>query len=428
MVRHARIALRTALTLALLLGASSAFASAPAAGLYEAYSPVTMRPVGLLSSAQARSLPRWLAVSELGDGAVRVVFEPEQRVVWTLRYGAAGRLLDKVVNVDGKRFATSTFGYTAGRLVSKRVDGPLGQSTYRYTSQGATVTRTLDKREPVDPSKAGTQAGLVYTQHHSSKGIKATFRDARGVVRVDSYTRSGVLMGTTFGEGAARLSLVYDRDRDGRLQSIVSKLPGAGSWTYQPKVRRTGVTGVHLSMLRFPVERHEVLYLLGEPVTARQYTDGVGDVDRDDSYSEGCWLNEISSLSYRASGALHSASQGCICGFCVLETPSAAAGDVVMEADVHWTRGPWLRINGQLTITEEHRVITPTGPRPAGLLRVGDTVLSALGDPVEITSIASLGDAVERRGLNLRTRSGTFAAGGLLLESETARPCHLQPR
>jgi len=43
--------------------------------------------------------------------------------------------------------------------------------------------------------------------------------------------------------------------------------------------------------------------------------------------------------------------------------------------------------------------------------------------PRALGTVEALPDAPERLGVNVRTRSGTFAASGLLFESEASREC-----
>lgn len=143
------------------------------------------------------------------------------------------------------------------------------------------------------------------------------------------------------------------------------------------------------------------------------------------TWSDRCWLNQPSTLTFDAAGLLTGVQQSCICGFCVDAALAPSAPDV-LATDRHWTRGPWVRLDGAVDVTADHRVMTPDGPRPAGALSAGDRVLSANGAPRVLRSVERLSGA-ERLGVNLRTRSGTFAAGGLLFESEQPRPCPLPP-
>ncbi len=124
---------------------------------------------------------------------------------------------------------------------------------------------------------------------------------------------------------------------------------------------------------------------------------------------------------FDATGLLVSTIQTCICGFCVDADLPVDTGEEVEGVDLHWTEGPWVRLDERVDVTVDHGVATPGGVVPAGLLRVGDEVLAADGTPRPFRSVRSLARGAERLGRNVRTRSGFFAAGGLLFASEA--PC-----
>src|SRR4051794_37708951 len=81
---------------------------AVASGLYEAWSPLTMRPVGPLAAAPD-GWPRWLKVESVGERS-KVTFEPDERVVWDTAFGPCG-VVAKDTLMDGARWTRSTFRY-----------------------------------------------------------------------------------------------------------------------------------------------------------------------------------------------------------------------------------------------------------------------------------------------------------------------------
>jgi hypothetical protein len=134
-------------------------------------------------------------------------------------------------------------------------------------------------------------------------------------------------------------------------------------------------------------------------------------------FGEPCWLNELSALEYDATGLLVSAYQACICGYCVdASLPVEAAA--VEGVDLHWTRGPWLRLDDEVDVTVDHTVATPLGPRRADALRPGDVILTSHGALRVLRSVRPLPLGPERLGRNVRTASGFFGAGGIRFASE----------
>jgi hypothetical protein len=114
-------------------------------------------------------------------------------------------------------------------------------------------------------------------------------------------------------------------------------------------------------------------------------------------------MNQTSRIEYDAADLAEQGDGSCVCGFCVAMAAPPVGGDV-LGTDEHWTTGPWLRIDGAVDVTADHRLLTPSGPRAAGALDAGD-------------------DGAPRLGVNVRTRSGAFDAGGLRFESEAGRAC-----
>jgi hypothetical protein len=216
--------------------------------------------------------------------------------------------------------------------------------------------------------------------------------------------------------GFGGLAVLYQRDAAGALLGVARRMDGVE--TPGPLPRPDGkVTSLHLDQLPPFVERHEVLLLLGPAFT--HSVDGKGLRRRiTDSYAgEDCWLDKTSTVEYDATGLIAKAYVTCICGFCVA-APEPLLGEEVLGADEHWTAGPWVRLDGRLEVTSEHRLMTPGGPVAAGALRAGDEVLRADGGVHTLRSVELLPPGPPRLGRNLRTASGAFVAGGLLFESE----------
>lgn len=171
------------------------------------------------------------------------------------------------------------------------------------------------------------------------------------------------------------------------------------------------------------VERHEVLLLLGAP--AKHSVVGKGTALRTiDDWADGCWLNQPSTVHFDAAELAIGKQATCICGFCVDATVDlGSARGEAWARDEHWTRGPWVRLDGRLDVTADHRILTPSGPRAVSALSPGDLVLDDEGAPRPLLAIEHLPPGPPRLGANLRTTTGTFVAGGLTFESEAPRAC-----
>lgn len=418
--------------LAGLLGATAtSLAAPPASGLYEDWSPVTRRPVGRLSQAPSpRLLPRWLHVTTHADTSV-LKFLPDGRTTWTVKWGPHG-VTQKVTHVDGKAWTQSTFTYSkSGRLVSKDVSGPgLGlptrriTSTYIHDSQGRVARRRGRVFARGGKAKTATLTEALKVIRKSSGLITVeTTVDGRHVRR-DTFDAAGRRLKSEFGTGSSIATLRYKRDKHGRLRRIDRQLSGAPTFARATPQRRTQhLTATHLKpFIEARVERHEVLLALGSP--ANHSDDGRG-LRRvlSDNYSAKCWLNRTSTLEYDASGLLRTKAQGCICGFCVAATLAVQTPERHIEGtDLHWTAGPWIRLNGRVDVTADHFVVTTTGEVPAGLLVPGDVLIGSNWGTVVLRTVERLQRGPERLGRNVRTTDGYFGAGGILFVSESACP------
>jgi hypothetical protein len=417
------------------VGLHAARAPVPS-GRYEGYSLILRAPYGPLDERTARTLPRWLEVTSQGETS-EVVFQPDRRVRWRLTYGPEG-LIEKKVTIDGKPWTESRFRYERGALVEKSVTGPGsgGARSYRYVLDES--GRLKERRGPIsrDPFHGSDpkQDHVLFTWDTSGATVDHVL--GRQVVRRDRFDAAGRLLRTDLGRPAtdpkARLSLLYQRDAAGRLTGIQRQWFTAPAQPAYADRRDPHVVPRLLDTLPPVVERHEVLLLIGQPVKHSRDA-GLSEKGIRDEYSKGCWLNKISELTYDSEGSLSRFGQSCICGFCVAaeSEPRTPAGAELLGTDEHWIHGPWLRLDERIDVTPEHRVMTPSGPRPASELRAGDAVLAEDGSPRPLRSVRRLPPGPSRLGVNLRTSTGRFAAGGLLFESETARPCEdteLDPR
>jgi hypothetical protein len=419
------IALGIALSLASVADAQIASAP-PADGLYEAWSPLTMAPVAPLAAAPA-TLPAWIDVRTAGR-VTTVTFLPERRVVWRLAWGRHGPVR-KTIEVDGRPFATSRFEYDAqGHVARKIVDGP-GISggpwvfTYVTDTHGRIVTRTTTV--PTARRRGGGAGTEVQSiARRGGRTVVTTAVDGRDVRR-DTYDRADRLARTEWLAGAPghRLELRYRRDASGAPTSVERRL-GARQVPADPQARDPHVTSADLMpLLVAPIERGEALLLLGAPVTSSDEHRGASRRVTDD-YADGCWMNSPSALEYDAAGMMIGVHTRCICGLCVDAELAIDVDPASVDAvDLHFTRGPWIRLDGAIDVTADHRVLTPRGPIPAGELRAGHEVLAADGSARVLVSVEPLGETEPRLGRNVRTVSGTFAAGGILFESEQPRPC-----
>lgn len=406
----------------------------PPSGLYESWSPVDMGPVGLLAAPLPSWLPRWLEVATSGRTA-RITFRPEGRVVWRVRWGPHG-VVQKDVEVDGAAWLRSTFDYgpdgcvlqkTITGRVTDVVGGPGASWTHRYrcdargrivARSGTSVQRRSFGSRNLPVATAPENLDVVWT----ATGSRSTLSIAGHPVRRDDLDLAGRPLRTTlFGSRQGTLAIVYRRDGAGRLRAIESEEhlgprgPGPGMMA--------AVSPMHLDVFaQSTVERFEAEILLGAPVRT---TDAGRGAQRRITldWSPDCWLNATSGLEFDPTGLLVDGIQPCICGFCVdAALPLEARSEVLVE-DTHRTRGPWVRLDGAVDVTTDHEVMTPDGPRRAGALAAGDAVLDASGAPRRLRSVERLGDGPPRLGRNLRTRDGTFSAGGILFRSEEPRPC-----
>lgn len=405
------------------LPAVSATAAAPslASGLYEGFSPITMAPYGPLDEATTKKLPRWLDVRVDGE-TVDVIERPEDRIRWRLRYGEHG-LVSKRVTVDGEFWLESRFARDGeGRLLDKEVSGP-------GSDRRLSFAYTVDERGRVTERRR-RDGGETWRVAHDQEGgttVATTIWDGK-IARVDRFDAAGRLLRTDLGEpkhaATWHVAVVYDRDAGGRLRNVIRRR-GGGPTVFAAFDRpdQSLVAGDLIPI--FPVvERHEVLLALGAPMTHSDDGKGVARRSRD-AFGTDCWLNAASAIVYDAAGRAHGTEVTCICGFCVDAALDAAAGDgaEVVGRDWHWTAGPWVRFDGSVDVTADHEVLTPNGPRAAGELAAGDLVLGEDGAPRALRSVERLPEGELRLGVNLRTTTDRFQAGGLLFGSEHGRAC-----
>lgn len=393
--------------LAIILGVA---APAAAGDLYESWSPVDRAPAGKLTKASARKLPQWLEVTPRAGGYT-VVFHPEKRIRWLVEQGPKGPL-SKTTTVDGQPWTKTVFTYDVhGNVATKKVTGPgvKGPLVFEYSHGPGGTTRTR-KRD------AGKMIDDVWTLKEERTGtwVATTSIDGKPVRR-DTFDDWGrrLLVSTT---GDRPIELIYERDTNGRLKRVRRRIDGRlePAATRRPRRKRSGT---HLREINGAFERHEVLMLIGAPITHSRDGQGAARIVKD-NYTDDCWLNEPSEITYDAADKVVGSHAACICGFCVLAKPTPVGH--TLGVDEHWTRGPWVDLDGTI-VTADHMVATPTGPRPAADLKVGDRVLNSKGMPKALTRAAKLPVGELRLGSNLRTSSGLFTAGDLTLHSE--QPC-----
>jgi hypothetical protein len=426
------VALGIALSLAWPAGADAQIASAPPPdGLYEAWSPLTMAPVAPLA-AEPRALPAWIEV-RTEAGTTTVTFLPERRVVWRLAWGPHGPAR-KTIEVDGHAFATSHYEYDGqGHLARKVVDGP-GISgapwvfAYVTDARGRIVSRTTTLATATPAARwRGATGPASEVQSIARLGGRTVVTTTVGGtdVRRDTYDRGDRLSRTEWLAGGRRhrLELRYRRDGSGVVVSvdrtIAARRAPADARARDPRITSDDL----MPLLAAPIERGEALLLLGAPVTSSDEHRGAARRVTDD-YADGCWMNSPSALEYDAAGMMIGVHTRCICGLCVDAELTIDVDPASVDAvDLHFTRGPWIRLDGAIDVTADHRVLTPRGPIPAGELRAGDEVLDADGSARVLASVEPLGETELRLGRNVRTVSGTFAAGGILFESEQPRAC-----
>ncbi len=389
-------------------------------GLYEGFSPITMAPYGPLDAAATKRLPRWLDVMVDGD-TLHVVERPEGRIYWTLRYGRFG-LVSKRVGVDGEVWLESRFTRDeAGRLLDKEVTGPGAKGRLEYSYVVDAHGRVTERRR-----RDGEERWLVAYDQDGGTTVAATTWKGKNV-RSDVFDPEGRLLRTELGEPARgksrRLLIVYQRNSAGRLQNVIRRR-GDGPTRFAAFDRPDhDVRAEDLIPIAPVVERHEVLLALGAPTSRSDDGRGVRRTSTD-RFGDSCWLNQPSSIVYDAADRAHATETTCICGFCVDASLAATAPSAeVVGRDWHWTAGPWVRLDGAVDVTADHPVITPTGRRAAGELRAGDLVLGEDGGARPLLLVELLPDTGDRLGLNLRTTSGAFQAGGFTFASEQPAAC-----
>lgn len=399
-------------------------AAPPADGLYEDFSSFAMQP-SVPRVASPATLSRWVDVHTSGR-VTTVTFEPDGRVVWRITWGPHGPER-KVTLVDGVVWTRSRFHYdAAGHLATKVVHGPGAGSgiTYTYTtdpSSGQILGRSATLAGP-----NGTSVLETMDVTRTSRGTLVTIRRDGHPARSDRWDAHGRLMESRFfdGSGTEAGRLRYERDAQGLLVRIRRRV-GAHRGIADPTHPDTTLSSSDVAALAAaPLEHHEALLLLGAPTTSSEEGRGVARVLHTDFAPDACWMNETSGLQFDAAGLLVRGTVGCICGFCVdaslVDRREAAQA---LGIGMHWTRGPWVRIDGAIDVTIEHELVTPDGPRAAGSLAPGDVVTAADGSPHTIVSVELLPDEGLRLGENLTGADGTFAAGGLRFVSETTTRC-----
>lgn len=412
--------------------AGAAAQDRPADGAYEDFSPLLMAPVGAPLASAPALLPRWVEVATVAD-VTRVTFLPDARVVWEITWGPGGAV-EKRTLVDGDLFTRSVFERDgSGRLVRKIVTGPGsgGGLTYAYTTDadGRVLTRTATLPRATGAAWAGTETETVTVDWTAGGATVRTLRDA-ALVREDRIDAGGRLLSTTIHtrDGSREAALDYGRRGDGTLERVTRRLPGRRAHPADFATPDATVEdGDVFLVFSAPLERHEALLFLGAPVRT---TDAGRGVHRaiDDDWSSECWMNAPSGGRFDAAGLSLSTTTSCICGFCVDAMLETSADGAVLATDLHWTRGPWVRLDDRIDVTVDHALVTPSGPVLAGELHAGDVVLDATGEPHTLSSVVRLpDDGVLRLGRNLRTEDGTFAAGGFLFVSEAPRTCTPPP-
>ncbi|MGE0786256.1 MAG: hypothetical protein AB7S26_11245 [Sandaracinaceae bacterium] len=397
--------------------------SPPASGLYEGWSSLTMTAYGPLASPPTL-VAEWIEVRTEGSRAT-VTMLPDRRVVWRITWGPHGPV-EKVVEVDGERFLTARYAYDAnGHLEEKTASGPGLERDlsfrYRTDAQGRVVERSAQggSAAPVQPSATREER---LTVRYRRRGATVEVRNGTSIRRVDRLDPAMRPLRTTVraDEVHARVELIYVRDASGALTRVDRIMGGrrgpADFRVPDPRVTSELVRAVSLA----PVERGEALLLLGSPYRTTDEQRSLRRRRNDDWSNGGCWLNATSGIDWDPSGALRNATSSCICGFCVDAALAVEAPDAY-GVDLHWTHGPWVRIDG-VDLTIDHEVLTPTGPRAAGALALGDLVIGGDGRPRPILRVEPLGETF-RLGRNVRTESGTFVVGDLTVLSESPRAC-----
>lgn len=396
-------------------------------GRYEGYSPLLAAPYGPISPVEARMLPRWLDVVTQGSSST-ITMRPEGRVVWELTYGPHG-LERKKTLVDGALWTDTTFTFDAqGRWQYKDVAGPgLGgqdlRDVFEVDAQGRIVSRKAMAQ--VGPTKQWQvdAKGVSWHVVHTRRGATTAWKRGGELLREDTFDARGYPTRVDFGSAlGAPLMLKYKRNAQGRLSGLSWQIDKRrGDALNQRKPRGTASSRILNALTRSVMERHEVLLLLGPPVLHRDDAKGTSRRTHDE-YADDCWLNEVSGLDYDAAGLLKGGSADCICGFCV-DAALPIDAVAVNGEDLHWTAGPWYRLDHAVDVTGDHKIMTPGGPVPVEQLKAGDLVLRDDGRIKVLESVLRLPHAERRLGRNVRTEAGVFAAGGFLFESERAVMC-----
>lgn len=420
--------MRRVLTLALLCSIpampATAQLAAPADGLYEDFPSIFMQASGPLASAPTL-LVRWVDVRTRA-GVTTVTFEPDARVTWRITWGPHGPR-EKVTLVDGREWTRSRFVYdAAGHLSGKHVTGHGAEGGLTYAYETDAVTGELRARTATLHLQRGDVVERVELARGATDVTVTVLRDGLATRR-DRFDAQRRLLETRFfdahGHEAARLR--YVRNADGSLRTVRRRL-GPHRGAADPMHRDLTLTSSDVqSLVASPIEHHEALLLLGSPGVSSDEGRGPARRISTDFADDACWMNQTSGIDFDPTGLIAGRSVGCICGYCVAASLPRDDQDTASALGVqeHWTRGPWIRIDGAIDVTADHELVTPEGPRAAGVLRVGDVVTASDGSPHEIRSLELLPEDTLRLGVNVMTERGTFAAGGLLFVSETARLC-----
>ena len=133
--------------------------------------------------------------------------------------------------------------------------------------------------------------------------------------------------------------------------------------------RPSGAEGARLERCRRTTRdgrllREDTLDAAGRPLSITTSEAGAG-VARaiDDDWG---WLNAPSGARFGASGLAVRTTVACICGFCVDASLEVSTHSAVLSTDLHWTRGPCVRVDGALHVTDDHPLVTPSGHVLAG--------------------------------------------------------------
>lgn len=411
-----------ALCLLAIAPMSSAHAQVPfSAGTYERWGALHDAPSSLLATGTSL-LPEWITVEVAGDVAT-ITFEPERRVVWRIRYGAHGAE-EKRVRVDDEEVLVVRYERDGnGRLVRKVARGPLAPFELVWTYQTDDRGRVVGRDHVLPGPGGGTERLEVAWSPNGGASARWMVRgverrrdvwDPRGALRETSFA------GPTSASSRDRARLVYERLTSGALRRVVRVRHGHRG-PAEPDARDASVTSLDVAAIaEGVVTRAEIRLLFGSPVTSVDRGRGASRELLDD-YADGCWMNEVDSLSYDATGLFQRGHASCICGFCV-DASLPWRAERVEGVELHWRADGWIRIDGTLVITGEHALLTPDGPRRADELVVGDPVLRADGGYRAILSIEALAPS-SRQGRNVESEDGRFVAGGFVVLSEPLTTC-----